>query len=203
MKVARQPQKRPAAAAMLAQRPNDARVRGAGPARKTFLRPKACKAPHPLQPIVRPRHVPTGAGPGTLQRLEFVGFCSSHAVAIQEANLGDDLRMGLRHGHKGQDQTLSIAVAELRRVARTDDVPPADVQSPLSFLVGDRERVGTAARAVVYPTSRHEKTPLRRREESPAAMLAQRPNDARVRGAGPPRKPFLRPKACKAPHTDC
>ncbi len=45
----------PAAAAMLAQRPNDARVSGAGPARKTFIRPRACKAPHPLQPIVRPR----------------------------------------------------------------------------------------------------------------------------------------------------
>jgi hypothetical protein len=45
----------PAAAAMLAQRPNETRVRGAGPARKTFLRPKTCKAPHPLQPIVRPR----------------------------------------------------------------------------------------------------------------------------------------------------
>jgi hypothetical protein len=34
--------------------PNDTRVRGAGPPRKTFLRPKVCKAPHPLQPIVRP-----------------------------------------------------------------------------------------------------------------------------------------------------
>jgi hypothetical protein len=33
------------------QRPNDTRVRGAGPARKTVIRPKACKAPHPLQPI--------------------------------------------------------------------------------------------------------------------------------------------------------
>jgi hypothetical protein len=31
------------------------RVRGAGPERKTFVRTKACKAPHPLQPIVRPR----------------------------------------------------------------------------------------------------------------------------------------------------
>ena len=29
------------------------RVRGAGPPRKTFIAPKACKAPHPLQPIVR------------------------------------------------------------------------------------------------------------------------------------------------------
>jgi hypothetical protein len=38
---------------MRAQRPNDARVRGAGPPRKTFIAPKACKAPHPLQPIVR------------------------------------------------------------------------------------------------------------------------------------------------------
>ena len=38
---------------MLTERPNDTRVRGAGPARKTFLRLKACKAPHPLQPIVR------------------------------------------------------------------------------------------------------------------------------------------------------
>jgi hypothetical protein len=36
------------------QAPNDTRVRGAGPPRKTFVRPKACKAPHPLQPIVRP-----------------------------------------------------------------------------------------------------------------------------------------------------
>ena len=36
-------------------RPNDARVRGAGPARKPFVGLKACKAPHPLQPIVRPR----------------------------------------------------------------------------------------------------------------------------------------------------
>jgi hypothetical protein len=35
--------------------PNASRVRGAGPPRKTFIAPKACKAPHPLQPIVRPR----------------------------------------------------------------------------------------------------------------------------------------------------
>jgi hypothetical protein len=47
-----------AAAAMRVQRPNDTRVRGAGPARKTFLRPKACKAPHPLQPLVRRRTEP-------------------------------------------------------------------------------------------------------------------------------------------------
>jgi len=40
------------------ERPDDTRVRGAGPARKTFVRPKACKAPHPLQPIVRPRRRP-------------------------------------------------------------------------------------------------------------------------------------------------
>jgi hypothetical protein len=40
-------------AAMLAQRPNDARVSGAGPPRKTFFHPRLCKAPHPLQPIVR------------------------------------------------------------------------------------------------------------------------------------------------------
>jgi len=33
--------------------PNDTRVRGAGPTRKTPVRPKACQAPHPLQPIVR------------------------------------------------------------------------------------------------------------------------------------------------------
>ena len=38
--------------------PNDARVRGAGPARKTFVRPKACPAPNPLQPIVRPQLPP-------------------------------------------------------------------------------------------------------------------------------------------------
>jgi hypothetical protein len=55
VKRVRQPRVNPAAAAMLAQRPNDTRVRGAGPARKTFIAPKACKAPHPLQPIVRPR----------------------------------------------------------------------------------------------------------------------------------------------------
>jgi hypothetical protein len=42
-------------AAMLAQRPNDTRVSGAGPPRKPVLRLKACKAPHPLQPIVRLR----------------------------------------------------------------------------------------------------------------------------------------------------
>jgi hypothetical protein len=35
--------------------PNDTRVRGAGPPPKTFPSSKACKAPHPLQPIVRPR----------------------------------------------------------------------------------------------------------------------------------------------------
>jgi hypothetical protein len=57
----------PAAAAMSAQQPNDTRVRGAGPARKTFVGPKACKTPHPLQPIVRPRlragtKWPTGTG---------------------------------------------------------------------------------------------------------------------------------------------
>jgi hypothetical protein len=33
--------------------PTDTRVRGAGPARKTFVAPKAWTAPHPLQPIVR------------------------------------------------------------------------------------------------------------------------------------------------------
>ena len=43
----------PAAAAMFVQRPNASRVRGAGPPRKLILRPKACAAPHPLQPIVR------------------------------------------------------------------------------------------------------------------------------------------------------
>jgi hypothetical protein len=37
--------------------PNDARVSGAGPMRKTFIAPKACKAPHPLQPIVRPQRL--------------------------------------------------------------------------------------------------------------------------------------------------
>jgi hypothetical protein len=50
----------PAAAAMFAQRPNDARVRGAGPSRKAFLRLKGCKGPHPLQPIVRPRYCRDG-----------------------------------------------------------------------------------------------------------------------------------------------
>jgi hypothetical protein len=36
--------------------PNDTRVRGAGPERKIFVsHTKACKAPHPLQPIVRRR----------------------------------------------------------------------------------------------------------------------------------------------------
>ena len=34
---------------------NDTRVRGAGPSRKPFVRLKTCPAPHPLQPIVRPR----------------------------------------------------------------------------------------------------------------------------------------------------
>ena len=48
----------PAAAAMLAQRPHDARVSGAGPRERLRLRPK-CEAPHPLQPIVR--HVTAGA----------------------------------------------------------------------------------------------------------------------------------------------
>ena len=33
--------------------PNDSRVRGAGPAHETFVRPKTWTAPHPLQPIVR------------------------------------------------------------------------------------------------------------------------------------------------------
>jgi hypothetical protein len=37
---------------MLAQRPNDTRVRGAGPPRKAFIATKACKAPHPLRAIV-------------------------------------------------------------------------------------------------------------------------------------------------------
>jgi hypothetical protein len=46
-----------------ARTPNDTRVRGAGPARKTFLRPKACTAPHPLQPIVRPRRATSLAMP--------------------------------------------------------------------------------------------------------------------------------------------
>jgi hypothetical protein len=48
----------------LVQRPNDTRVRGAGPARRAFLQLKACKAPHPLQPIVRP----ATAGARTEQR---------------------------------------------------------------------------------------------------------------------------------------
>ncbi len=48
---------------MLAQPPNDARVSGAGPVRKTSLRANACKAPHPLQPIVRRRVVSTGTEP--------------------------------------------------------------------------------------------------------------------------------------------
>jgi hypothetical protein len=36
------------------EQPNDTRVRGAGPPRKPLLQLKACKAPYPLQPIVRP-----------------------------------------------------------------------------------------------------------------------------------------------------
>jgi hypothetical protein len=50
----------------LASRPNDTRVRGAGPARKTFMRPKVCKAPHPLQPIVRRLLGRSSAGGATL-----------------------------------------------------------------------------------------------------------------------------------------
>ena len=45
-----------AAAAMLAQRPNDTRVSGAGPPLKAVVHRKAWAAPHPLQPIVRPRY---------------------------------------------------------------------------------------------------------------------------------------------------
>ena len=90
----------PAAAAMLAQRPNDARVRGARPARKTFVAPKACKAPHPLQPIVRPRGAPAGWGtrPPTQARgraclclpVQLVaGFGESSSVLARERRPGE------------------------------------------------------------------------------------------------------------------
>jgi hypothetical protein len=36
------------------KRPNDPRVRGAGPARKALSSAESMQAPHPLQPIVRP-----------------------------------------------------------------------------------------------------------------------------------------------------
>jgi hypothetical protein len=40
---------------MSARPPNAPRVSGAGPSRKLSFHPKTCQAPHPLQPIVRPR----------------------------------------------------------------------------------------------------------------------------------------------------
>src|SRR5688572_19788351 len=40
---------------MPAQRPDDTRVRGAGPTRKTGPQAESIPAPHPLQPIVRRR----------------------------------------------------------------------------------------------------------------------------------------------------
>jgi hypothetical protein len=81
--IARQPREKPAAAAMLVQRPNAPRVSGAGPARKTFIRPKACKAPHPLQPIVRPAEAPQAdvcRCRGNLQSLADAA-CETPAVA--------------------------------------------------------------------------------------------------------------------------
>lgn len=45
----------------LLQRPNDTRVRGAEPARKPVVG-ESMQAPHPLQPIVRPREDLARAG---------------------------------------------------------------------------------------------------------------------------------------------
>jgi hypothetical protein len=38
----------------MGERPNGTTVGGAGLERKTFVQTKACTAPHPLQPILRP-----------------------------------------------------------------------------------------------------------------------------------------------------
>ena len=52
--------------------PNDARARGAGPPRKTFLQFEACKAPHPLQLLGRTPH-----GVKRMRRLEAYSWVDS------------------------------------------------------------------------------------------------------------------------------
>jgi hypothetical protein len=76
--------------------PNDTRTRGAEPVRKPFRRPKICKAPHPLQPIVRPRRpVTRGIGVGQA-RLTYPQPTDSRANSSEEHESASTRREYLR-----------------------------------------------------------------------------------------------------------
>jgi hypothetical protein len=78
------------------ERPNDTRVSGAGPSRKTFITPKTCKAPHPLQPIVRRRIASHSTAPE--QRADGGGaagpwsWCAPAWLGVAGDRQGFDLR---------------------------------------------------------------------------------------------------------------
>ena len=215
----------PAGSETLSKRPNDTRVRGAGPARKPLLCPKACKAPHPLQPIVRPRaeHLPRWIGrPLSGQGMPASGYplissvywSSSTARRIASSSLAS------RSGSDSLERRTSIASAlcpseatAAQRILPTRPMvispSPSTSQSiwghwfrgrSFDFIVSrcsvrTVRRVRAASDRGVQevwcdgsPPEDGSKLNTRQPWEDHLRLprcLFQRPNDTRVRGAGP------------------
>ncbi len=117
--------------------PNDTRVRGAGPSRKPFIAPKARKAPHPLQPIVRRKRAPGGSartrppvrargGAYFLLLVQFVGGLSESSSVLAHGRVSDSANVHCGRTTPHQHHKLNspaVTPAQFRVFASTSTKP--------------------------------------------------------------------------------